>query len=424
MSGLEFSVQFVGDAAGGAAEASLAELEIRVDRVALTEVADARSQSIRNYIRVPTADLARWLLVNWWRLRWEPPSDNPEWRSAHALPAIGGGHAWPDLDVACDGELVRVTSRAEYAADAAAIRYLREGSWVVPARSFEVAVDRLVAVVEARLAQWAPGASTIRELREELAEERADPRRARACRLQARAGLDPGAASEAWVAEAEALADDFGDRAVSECVATGLEPSDTRRVVALIDRAGFDVDLSWVPSVRASLPEVGTVRRAWEEGEAHARLVRARLGRESGPFLAQHFDLLGARIPRDVVGKAELGGAHVHGAGRAHVAIPRRQDAGRRFYMARVLGCALAFSGADEERFLPVTDRDTYLQKYERAFASELLCPWADLRELVAEKGEDEDALEDMAQHYEVSTKQLASTLANKRRVARYDLVA
>ena len=62
----------------------------------LTEVEDTIACTIRRHIYVPVSELAEWLLIHWWRLRWEPrpePRPSLSWQQAHSLAAIGGGDA-------------------------------------------------------------------------------------------------------------------------------------------------------------------------------------------------------------------------------------------------------------------------------------------------------------------------------------------
>src|SRR5208282_4840738 len=115
----------------------------------------------------------------WWRLRWEPRPTSPsvQWRYAHSMAALGGGFAWPPLDIWSDGELVQLTLVGEQRTDAAGIRYIRAARSVeVPAADFEASVDRFLETTDARVREAVPDAKRLAGLRAELAEERADPR--------------------------------------------------------------------------------------------------------------------------------------------------------------------------------------------------------------------------------------------------------
>ena len=59
------------------------------------------------------------------------------------------------------------------------------------------------------------------------------------------------------------------------------------------------------------------------------------------------------------------------------------------------------------------------MQKFERSFATEFLCPWAELDDAT-----DEDVLEDVAERYGVSPLLVRTSLVNKGKIPRYRLRA
>ncbi|MBN1609646.1 MAG: hypothetical protein JW940_23640, partial [Polyangiaceae bacterium] len=54
---------------------------------------------MRRHINVPAYSVAQWLLVNFWRLRWEParPALSPDWLESHSMAGISGDQAWPPV---------------------------------------------------------------------------------------------------------------------------------------------------------------------------------------------------------------------------------------------------------------------------------------------------------------------------------------
>ncbi len=71
------------------------------------------------------------------------------------------------------------------------------------------------------------------------------------------------------------------------------------------------------------------------------------------------------------------------------------------------------------ENLLPVTSAGTALQKVERAFAQELLCPWHELDAFTDDHGLDEEGIEEAAEHFAVSPRLVLTTLVNKKKVPR-----
>lgn len=92
---------------------------------------------------------------------------------------------------------------------------------------------------------------------------------------------------------------------------------------------------------------------------------------------------------------------------------------GRRFELARLLGDRIA--GGLDERLSPVTRSHTYRQKLQRAFATELLCPFEAL-EAFLDGDYSEQACEDAAQHFKVSERAVWTLLVNNDRLERNPL--
>src|SRR5438034_295112 len=75
---------------------TLASLRITAgpNSIPVTEVEDTFAHTVRSHINVPAYPVARWLLINWWRLRWEPYRAKPsyDWLQSHSMSAIGGDY--------------------------------------------------------------------------------------------------------------------------------------------------------------------------------------------------------------------------------------------------------------------------------------------------------------------------------------------
>jgi len=104
--------------------------------------------------------------------------------------------------------------------------------------------------------------------------------------------------------------------------------------------------------------------------------------------------LLGIELPvATATYDRRLAGAVRTGArgAQAAVLVPSSRLESQRFYFARLIGCAMVLS--EQETLLPVTTAATSLQKFERAFAQELLCPWRELERFTDKHGVDEDGV-------------------------------
>jgi hypothetical protein len=391
--------------------------------IPITEVEDTLAQTVRSHVNVPLGALAEWLLVNWWRLRWEGKRARitTEWRRAHSLSAIGGGYAWPALEVSSDGEFIQLYMAPETAADVSGVRYLRPVSLELPSAGFESAVERLVDVVEARLATRLPGYRDLAELRAEVTEERSRPGLADACRWQALAGIDPGNATDTWIKSARTLVGEVGEAAGNEVLSAVSDLPDglkaARETIEAMKRSSTSVDLSFVgpPSTppRGELP--------WQTGARLATQLRSAQALGEGPLSNQILsDLLKTPIPLQgqPLGVDLSGGFRNSVAGgRTKIVWKGRRPEGQRFYLARLIGAARVL--AADEHLVPVTNSSSALQKLERSFAQELLCPWEALDAYTKENGVGDDALEDAAAHFQVSEYVVRSALVNRGKASR-----
>ena len=91
----------------------------------------------------------------------------------------------------------------------------------------------------------------------------------------------------------------------------------------------------------------------------------------------------------------------------------------RRFELARVLGDAVWTSLA---HFGVISRGKTDRQKFQRAFAQSLLCPFEDLRHYVNLSGPTEDQIEAAARRYHVHRSVVGTLLVNKVFLARETL--
>ncbi|NUQ76075.1 MAG: hypothetical protein HUU21_21250 [Polyangiaceae bacterium] len=393
-------------------------------RVSITEVDDTIGQTVRSHINVPLVSVATWLLMNWWRLRWEgrPAEPTSEWRRAHCLSGIGGDDAWPALEFSSDGDSIQLHIEAETRPNVSAIRYLRNVMLEVPAEKFEAAVERFVDVVEARLAALLPHYSALSELRAELAEERRLSSAANVCRWQALAGINPGEAPEAWIKAAQALVEEAGPRAGDEIMSVLSEFSDGLRsaahVVDAMKMSPTAVDLSWVSPATAPAPR----ELPWQKGARLAKELRKRHHLGTGPLSNDALSgLLSVHVPLpgQPTKNIPLSGGFRNGvaSGRTKIIWSSSRLANQRFFLARMIGAALVLG--PDEHIVPVTNRYSALQKVERAFAQEFLCPWAALDAFTNEHGLDDDALVEAAEHFQVSEWTVRSTLVNRGKISR-----
>lgn len=230
------------------------------------------------------------------------------------------------------------------------------------------------------------------------------------------------------MAKVAALAGQAGPTAIEEILATvpalqgGLGAAS--EALAAMRNSKTTVKLDWGTERFAALPN----EIPWERGARLACEFRANRGIPPGPLARKTLEeLVDTKFPLSPSawkGKRDLRGGFRNGVthGRTALLVTTHREDSQRFYLARVIGAALL--SVPNQHVLPVSDVGTALQKLERSFAQELLCPWGDVDAFTDEHGTDDDGIADAAEHFAVSEQVIRSVLVNKRKLPRSRLLA
>jgi hypothetical protein len=300
--------------------------------------------------------------------------------------------------------------------------------------------------------------SALRTLMTSLELEREDPDISVWRQLEARLGFDPDDAPDRTMETLAGFAAEYGQAAIDEAATAmpGEGSGDTlRREIEAANDARVECDFS--AAVGALAPFLGSfgnqangrkqapdlalqeTRRGgpehsktfelphetlwlppWELAEARAESLRITLGVKAGPLRnAALSEVLGtsatsfrtSAAPFDLALPYSLRLA-VNDNMRNRVVVRSRWPHDRRFEIARALGDAL---WAEDGRIGPIAGSKTARQKFQRAFAQSLLCPYPDL---IAYIGSDQPTEEDIsaaARHFHVSERLVRTVLVNKR---------
>ncbi len=167
----------------------------------------------------------------------------------------------------------------------------------------------------------------------------------------------------------------------------------------------------------------GSGRPVWEIAEEAATAVRHGLGVGEGPLrnrrLAELLNTSTDRFRSDESESSGLGyGIRLRQGdeGKNVATLNARWSQGRRFDWCRILGDAI-WSGNDA--LGPVTRIRTGRQKFQRAFAQSLLCPYEDLLSYINTDYPSEDDISAAARHFHVSERVIQTVLVNKRKIPR-----
>ena len=401
--------------------ACFGQLQIRLGAVVLSEGQDGFVERTRPGPLVSGYPLAEWLAWNWWRLICEPRRDAPDyaWQSAHCLGTVGGGYVWPNVTIHSDRERTALVAKPTHPRGASAFRFTADQAIVVPTRQLVSAMDEFMAQMQGKLRTAGIASTNFDAIWRDVLEERARPEEAVQRELEALLGFDPDAGDAAAIRQ---LIDDatlLGRDAIMELSAghrPGQPPPGAADLQDWASRYGSDSR----PADRAALTGFKLDRAskpAWSQGYEAARALRHQLGLGEQPVNDQRLGELCAVSPT-ILDPAEhpplafaLNSAQQQ---PARIVLRSNYRTGRRFELARLLGDQLA-SGHDEPLTL-VSGAYTYRQKLQRAFAAELLCPFAALDALL-EGDYSESAQEDAAQHFDVSDRVVVRQLRNHGRL-------
>ena len=411
-------------------QSTLAELTINVGQWCATEVEDTLAKTVRSSARLSALNLAEWLAFNWWRLLWEPQSSSYSWRTSHKMGNVGGGYIWPDLSFSSDWETILVSSRSTTKCEAEPIRYLSNfDNQPIVVTDFERGVDEFIQGTIARLSSVGDSRCKLSELWHEVVSERQNAEVSGQRILEACMGYDP---DDAPIDLLDVLGDQmnsFGTSAIREMAAEYRDDT--------ASHVGYIRESLLINDTNAYVPDCEVIRRRVksESGDSHAPWVRAeraaRIAREAWglnvPISTKEFcDLFGIPKDRILAGqnrsdiRLAAGVRNDSNPDSFNVLLTRSHPNSRRFGLARLVGDHIVTG--EEDTLLPATDSRTSRQKFQRAFAQELLCPFEELNEFLGDETPTSDDVHDAADYFDVSPLMIQTMLVNKRVLSRESL--
>jgi hypothetical protein len=448
------------------------QIAIRAGETVFTRLLRARDNRQDDYILAPPAQLAFWLTDNWWRIRWECiPSAGitPDWRMAHDLSSAGGGYAWPRLAIWGEDERVGLLSRGDPPGVVGPVRYLSNGLEFVQANDFESECDEFL---QNTLDAYTPDnadRAAIREQIRTLKNERDDPHFAAWRRMEARLGFDPDDAPDRTIETLERLAERYGQANIEEAATAmpGAASADVleREIAAarasrVVCEFGGALKAYGVPRYIAAngqldfpitgfghIPGIDSADGLAEDDDAagsfqddrHSRMppwklaehaaenLRTALGREKGPLHNNALaELLGTTADTFRANSVSSDDGLPYGLrltsngdNRNQIALRSRWPHDRRFEVVRALGDAI---WTQDGAIGPLAASKTARQKFQRAFAQSLLCPYDDLIAYIGTTQPTEGDIAAAARNFHVSERVVQTVLVNKRVLERGSL--
>lgn len=407
-----------------------AEIGIFVDDLCLTELEDRFARTVRPTFRASAYRLAFWLAENWWRLRWEPESDHLDWQLSHNLAAVGAGYVWPALTFVSDGESVTLRMRSSTVTTSQDIRYLLQQDLRISVESFETGIDRFIGAVIERMRATGHEQTELEKPWNEILDERRDEETGPWRKLEALAGLDPDADDGAFLDILLAQQSSIGPSGLEELVAAckGATQDTIDKLTEIREHSATRLALPGIESLRARIQNNqgqwlfwttlgGPSQAPWQRAYRAADAVREHWAFAPGALSNRQLaDALGTDeqclfTPGTAMQCPISAGFRDDHSDQFAVTLAARTPTGRRFAVARLLGDDLATAAA--ERLLPATATKTARQKFQRAFAQQLLCPIADLKTFLDTDQPSDDQIEEAATEFDVSPLLIRTTLVN-----------
>ena len=424
MSGLTVNIDWQPLDQGDPEERScFAAIDLRWNEISLMEGHDTLADTLRIAPYLSGYHLAEWIAWNWWRLRWEPRTDRPDWGLAHRLSTIGSGYVWPDIEIFSDGKRAAIIAKPTNPGIDARYRYIQEFAAISEAGEYETAIDGFIKIVLAKLRADRIEETNLDRLWRDVGVERNDPTIAQQRRFEALLGAEPGEADEDVLQQLLEDAKALGESAMNEIAAHHDNESTVLTALALEQQAartGFDVSKRDGYQLPGQLSGGGIA--AWKLGAETAGNVRQESGLGDGSVSDAKLEELAAlrggalqaegadsRIAFALDGNGDTG----------RVIFRSKWKTGRRFELARILGDRLMT--AETGTLFPSTRASTYRQKMQRAFAAELLCPF-DILYTNLDGDFSGEAQQEMAEYFEVSPFTVRTSLVNRGLLAREDI--
>lgn len=400
---------------------TLADLELSVGGHCATELHDVVAKTVRRSARLSAFHLAEWFAVNWWRLIWEPSTNDVSWRMSHQVGGAGGGYLWPDLSFSSDWDTITVNSRQTESSTAEPLRYLKDLRVSIPIAEFQRGVSEFLNGTIARLADTLNTETELSALWRGVMRERRDQDVSRWRQLEACMGYDPDGGPPDLLHSLLRAIDTYGEGAVREIAAACKDESRTQ-LDALSEEAQSGVLVVRVPAyndLRSRIQmETDLSHPPWRQAKQAAGIARQEWSL-SGPLRTAEISDIFTINESKLVGKTSIVNRPVAAGlrdgddpGRMGISWQIRSPAGRRFSLARLVADHLV--APSTERLLPATRAATGRQQFQRAFAQEFLCPYDALRDVIGgSPSVDDDDIQAAAAHFEVSTWVVVCALVN-----------
>lgn len=400
----------------------VAEISLRVGERIISRIADTEKKTVRDYFRASSTGLALWIADNWWRLRWEtiPDLKSPsiDWRLRHEMNSASGGALWPPVMIFSVGDRIAFAPSIGKRFIDGPQSYFDFKIGMVLAKEYETELDSFFTSVLESCARTVDG-SALNQLLKQINVEREDPELSAWRRLEACLGFDADLAPDEVIEALVAMEDIAGEDGVEEAAHArpGVESAQALKLaIEATKESPVQVDLSLANklSFDRDLPLYAT---PWQMAEKAAANLRQLIGVPKGVFkhaaLEETFKIRWSDLKTATATARRLPyGARVgNSESKVHLALQTSRPYDRRFELARQFGDAV---WQKDSGFGVVSRAKSDRQKFQRAFAHSLLCPFDDLQYALDVNSPTTEAMEKAARHFNVNPSVVRNQLVYK----------
>ena len=411
--------------------ATWARLEIWVNNKCVTRHQNLAEGELHSGIVRPMYPVAEWLLTNWWRLNFELPyPKRPGYWRGHHIRAAEEGFALPDLEFVTAGDLMKLVCKP-HNAEHQRVEFIDDACCWLPREEVRAEFCRVIEQVVCRLKKRQLVDTFVES--EFTALQRLTSDEHEFCAAAGALGVDPfqitdAAASAIELATSElpssiqselfavadlsrlSLAADWVKNSLRDCADHEF---DVRSLQRCVRKSNFQ-DRK-LPPWKYGYQRAGELRQALNIAPSQAAFCLDLLAPGLDAFVESHhveqatesfskLDLLGDASAQDVL----------------RISMKKQRRDSRRFAIARAIGDFLAMANNDvfvitANNSSSSSEAMTTRQRFNRAFAAELLAPAEALAQHVASDDFiSEDQVADLTDKFQVSDKVIRRQLRNQ----------
>ncbi len=399
----------------------VAEISIRLGQSVISRIADTQKGTNRDYFRASSTGLALWLADNWWRLRWEtfPEARLPsvEWRLRHELNSASGGALWPPVMIYSVGDRIAFAPSVGKNMTDGPQAYFDFKIGMVAASDYEAELDGFFAAVLGQCATSVDG-KALDVLLKQIRTERDDAELAAWRRLEACLGFDPDSAPDEVInalIDLEGVAGEDGVEEAAHAQPGAVAPVALSEAIDATRHSHVEVDLSLAERLSRDWHLPGYAS-PWRMAEAAAAELRSIIGvprgridnRVFGDIFNSRWDTLKAAA---ATARNLSYGARISSNSKFKVALQNQFPRDRRFELSRQFADAVWQRNSD---FGIVSRSKSDRQRFQRAFANSLLCPFDDLQHILDVNDPTPEAMESAARSFGVNKSVVRNQLVYK----------